>query len=116
MVFSLFRRPRQAVLPGGIEFSPASVRGGDEIVVKYRGPLAEQAKGQLMMHAGFGADGSWRDVQDIAMTRAADGSWTTEVAVEPGVDQLNFCFADDMGNWDNNGGTNWALSVQPPLL
>lgn len=116
MVFSLFRRPRQAVLPGGIELSPPSVRAGDPIMVRYRGPLAEQASNQVIMHAGFGADGTWQDVQDIVMTKAADGSWTAELAVDPGVDQLNFCFADDAGNWDNNDGANWALPVQPPLL
>lgn len=119
MVFSLFRRPRMAVLPGGIELSPPSVRAGDDIVVKYHGTLAHDANGgngQVLMRAGYGADGTWHDVQDIAMSKAADGSWTAEIAVDSGVDQLNFCFTDDTGNWDNNSGANWALPVQPPLL
>ena len=30
--------------------------------------------------------------------------------------EVNFCFRDDAGNWDNNNGRNWGIVVDNSQL
>ncbi len=44
------------------------------------------------------------------MTSFLDG-FTANVPVE-GMEEINFCFVDSAGNWDNNSGWNWKAVVE----
>ena len=65
-------------------------------------------------HMGYGPGQKWQHVCDVPMVWTGD-SWEAIVRRMSG-SQLNFCFRDNVGNWDNNAGNNWSFAVEEPHL
>jgi hypothetical protein len=85
----------------------------EKIEVRYKGLLAKSGANRIYLHCGFGTD--WRNVRDVAMNRDDDGTWRVMLELKDG-SEVNFCFRDDAGNWDNNNGKNWGFVVDDSQL
>ena len=100
---------REAAHPDGVSVDPVPVTAGEEVTVLYYGPLARPDQKEVWLHIGYGSANNWEKVTDLRMERTGRG-WARTFSVGDG-DRLNFCFRDEQGNWDNNGGLNWSLEV-----
>jgi hypothetical protein len=100
--------PRAADVGGGVTVTPLPITRGAVTTVRYNGQLSKSGAGQVYLHLGYGAPNQWQQVRDIALTRSAAG-W--EATIRPDQPQLNFCFKDNAGNWDNNYRLNWSFQV-----
>ena len=74
------------------------------ITLKYNGNL-DGAK-SIYLHYGIGEN--WDGVSECKM-RKLKYCYKTEVTIPTGSD-LNFCFRDQEGNWDNNCGSNYTFN------
>jgi hypothetical protein len=74
------------------------------ITLKYNGNL-DGAK-SIYLHYGIGEN--WDGVSECKM-RKLKYCYKTEVTIPTGSD-LNFCFRDQEGNWDNNYGSNYTFN------
>lgn len=93
----------------GVRVSPMPVTAESEVVISYSGLLAKAGASELYLHCGEGP-GGWRNVRDVPMARGQDGAWTARLDAGEG-GTLEFCFHDGAGNWDNNSGVNWSVTV-----
>ena len=80
-----------------------------ELVVSYSGLLAQSGATEVYLHCGEGP-GEWRNVRDVPMEKGPDGTWIARLTAGGG-GTLEFCFHDAAGNWDNNNGVNWSVTV-----
>lgn len=71
--------------------------------LKYNGCLT----GAPTIYLHYGTD-NWSDVSEVKM-RKLKSCYKTEITVPAGVD-INFCFRDASGNWDNNLGCDYCYS------
>ncbi|PKM83306.1 MAG: hypothetical protein CVU89_00690 [Firmicutes bacterium HGW-Firmicutes-14] len=92
----------------GIKAEPISA-DGKNIKIVYNGLLAKSGADQVLMRAGFGTRNSWNDVYDHHMSRTVRGWESPDLHMNDR--QLNFCFKDSAGNWDNNNGENWSYLI-----
>ncbi len=76
----------------------------ENLTLKYNGSL-DGAK-TIYLHYGIGQD--WEGVSECKM-RKLKYCYKTEVTIPTGAD-LNFCFRDQDGNWDNNFGSNYTYN------
>lgn len=92
----------------GVQVKPLK-QDGLQIQIRYTGLLQQQNQPQqIWLHAGYGDLNKWLDVQDYAMEFHADG-WEQTVHLQD--KQLNFCFYNNTGQWDNNNGDNWIYKI-----
>lgn len=96
---------------GGVEVGIAPIVG-DELTISYHGPLSGASK--VWLHMGYGPGQEWQHICDVPMVWTGE-SWEAIVRRMSG-SQLNFCFRDNVGNWDNNAGNNWSFAVEEPHL
>jgi hypothetical protein len=75
--------------------------------IGYHGLLAKSGADRVYLHYGF--DG-WQNPRTTPMSPFLDG-FTATVTVE-GHAELNFCFHDSAGNWDNNSGWDWKTPIE----
>lgn len=95
----------------GVYVSPAPITAGDSVSVRYSGLLAKSGAEQVYLHMGYGI-GTWNSVADIPMTRVGPGTFEARVDVPlEETSRFHFCFRDNAGNWDNNGGRNWSYEI-----
>ena len=97
-----------------IFMEPVPITAGEEVKLKYKGPLAQSGTQALYLRTGYGS-GDWEGVQDIKMRKARDGSWAASLVVDD-ASRLNFCFHDGADNWDNNKGFNWSYEIHDGSL
>lgn len=69
--------------------------------LRYTGNLT----GAPTIYLHYGTD-NWCDVTEVKM-RKLKNCYKTEITVPTGVD-VNFCFRDTHGNWDNNCGNDYC--------
>mgnify|MGYP001322985624 CR=1 FL=1 len=93
----------------GVRVSPMPVTAQSEIAIAYSGLLAKAGATELYVHCGEGP-GPWQNVRDVPMTPGPDGAWIARLTAGEG-GTLEFCFHDAAGNWDNNNGVNWSVTV-----
>ncbi|HEU5227428.1 MAG TPA: carbohydrate-binding protein, partial [Ktedonobacteraceae bacterium] len=81
---------------------------GKALTIYYKGSLSSAS--HVYLHWG---ENNWQNVvvADKPMVKRADGFWQTTISVPTDATQLNFAFNDGQGNWDNNGGGNWNVSI-----
>jgi len=114
------RSPIQHVYigPGGglterVSYSPDPPVAGQNVTIRYdaaAGPLAGAS--QVYLHYGFN---QWNPVvsPDPAMSyNAGTQRWEKTVFVQSSATQLDVCFNNGAGTWDNNGGRDWHVTVQ----
>lgn len=77
------------------------------IKVRYRGKFTVEFSNQVYIMYGYGI--GWKNIQEKKMLW--DGEYfSAEIdLVDSG--ELNFCFKNDFGNWDNNNGNDYTVSV-----
>ncbi len=90
-----------------ISMEPGSPRKGQQVRLEYQGLLMHSGADAVWMHYGF--DG-WKNVRDQVMARSPQGIFhcTAEII---GGREMNFCFKDSAGNWDNNNGQDWLARL-----
>lgn len=89
-------------LDGGVRVQQA----GEELLIAYRGPLAQTGR-PLFLHYGYGP-GAWREVRERRMVKRRDGVYEVGLPLMLAAGSLEFCFRNDIGDWDNNNGKNWS--------
>jgi len=110
--WSVTIRPCSSNASSSVDFSPAQPNGCDDVTITYHpgdGPLAS-ATG-VYIHVGRNG---WQDIisPDPAMTSTTGGSWSYTYSIPDATRQINCAFNDGNGTWDNNGGNDWAVSVE----
>lgn len=94
-----------AINSPAVRLSPPRPLQGRQIVVRYKGHLADNAT-SITMRVGYGFK-FWSEIEDIPMTLDNDnGLWKSRLKVK-GATRLNICFYDNSECWDNNDGDNW---------
>jgi len=93
----------------GVRVFPMPITAEADVVVSYSGLLAKAGATQVYLHCGEGP-GPWQNVRDVPMDEGPPGTWTARLTAGDG-GTLEFCFHDAAGNWDNNNGVNWSVTV-----
>lgn len=93
----------------GVRVDPMPITGRAEVTVFYSGLLAKAGADQVILHCGEGP-GEWQNVRDIPMELNDAGEWTAKTEAGDG-GSFAFCFRDALGNWDNNNGRDWSITV-----
>ncbi len=91
----------------------ANPAGDERVTITYSGALAKRGAQAIYLHYGLGP-GEWRDVRETAMRPVAPGRFQATVDL-PSNGRLEFCFRDERGHWDNNGGRNWSYAGEPAV-
>ncbi len=94
--------------PSAAAFGPAAPVGCDPVVITYSpnfGPLRTAT--QVLAHVGRNG---WKDVRPLSMSKLGS-QWVCTNALLDGTYQVNCCFNDGGGTWDNNNGADWAVNV-----
>lgn len=77
----------------------------ENLTLKYNGCL-DGAK-TIYLHYGIGDN--WEGVSEAKM-RKLKNCYKTEITIPTGAN-LNFCFRDQDGNWDNNCGADYTYNT-----
>ena len=91
----------------GVRVKPIT-EDGNKVSVLYDGLLVHSGAKKIVIHAGFGDLNNWKDVLEVEMNKSQTGF---EAFIEMKDKQLNFCFKDNISNWDNNSGNNWVYRI-----
>lgn len=92
----------------GVRVKPLS-HEGREISILYCGRLAKSGSGPVFVHFGYGSNEKWTAIGELPLTKSEEG-WEGKAVIKEG-NQINFCFKDKDGNWDNNNGRNWIYRI-----
>ncbi len=76
--------------------------------VIYSGFLAEKSPNYIYMHYGYGI--VWDNLQEVKLFKGISGYESDVTFTEFG--DVNFCFRDSEGVWDNNDGNNYKAKVE----
>ena len=96
-----------SALPTPVMSFPYVPVAGQQVKLTYNGTLAASATG-ITVHWGYNG---WTSPTDTPMTKQADGSWLATVTMPAGANALNTAYYNQSFTWDNNGGSNYNLSV-----
>lgn len=91
----------------GVRVKPVT-EDGNKVSVLYDGLLARSGADKIVLHAGFGELNNWQYVVEVEMNKSQTGF---EASLDMKDKQLNFCFKDNLSNWDNNSGNNWVYRI-----
>lgn len=109
VVFFLFICPGKINFAADPVFDPAQPTAGSALTIIYTGFLQDEP--EVVLH--WGVDG-WQEVTDSAMEKQPDGSWRVTVDIpQAATSSFDCVFHNNAGNWDNNGGSDYHLDVQP---
>lgn len=95
-----------------VPFTPVA---GDRVTVYYNPasrPLASAAR--VNVHHGYNENvaANWTPVPGVQMTKAGD-VWSYTYTVPENATIVRYVFNNNNNVWDNNGGGNWNLDVNP---
>jgi len=97
---------------GPVSVSPATPVAGNSVTIQYVATgRAIASANPVYIHLGWN---NWNPVvsPDAAMTfNSASNWWQYTVTVPNTATNLNCCFNNGSGAWDNNGGANWNFTV-----
>lgn len=88
--------------------APEGARPGDPVRIEYRGLLKKSGADEIFLHYAF--DGWNPPIRTARMEKNTGGDFKIIVRAD-GDHEMNFCFRDASGNWDNNNGQNWNLHL-----
>lgn len=91
-----------------IFFNTDKVVENTDVKVTYAGKLFQSGSEDVIVHYGFGEN--WEGSGDITMQKSELG-FQADIHVQPNT-KLNFCFRNSVGEWDNNGGSNYAFKIE----
>lgn len=90
-----------------IYFESDTLVEGISTKIVYKGSLYENAAQDIYMHFGYGL--LWENLQEVKLEKYEDCYKADITLTEIG--DVNFCFRDSNGNWDNNDGVNYAATI-----
>lgn len=79
---------------------------GGELWIAYSGQLTKAGR-PIYVHYGHGP-GAWRKVRETRMDKLEEGLHEAIVPLDESEGVIEFCFRNDVGDWDNNDGNNWS--------
>lgn len=79
-----------------------------KVKISYAGNLFQGEAEEVFIHYGFGLE--WNDLGEVKMEK-------TELGFQAEIELLssetfNFCFKNEKGEWDNNGGQNYIFPIE----
>ena len=91
-----------------VDYDTSKLYQGKALTIFYNGWLDSHS--HVYLHWG---ENNWQNIvaADKPMVKRADGFWQTTISLPTDATQINFAFNDGAGNWDNNGGGNWNVSI-----
>ena len=95
-----------AITSDGISILP-EIKKGSKTAISYNSILSNRGADKVYLHYGF--DG-WNNPETVAMKKSLSGAFNVEVEVN-GKEEFNFCFKDNVNNWDNNNGSDWKVEI-----
>ena len=79
------------------------------VKVSYPGKFFQNGSETVYIHFGFGNE--WEHLQELKMQKTELGF---QVEIELlGHDTLNFCFKNEVNEWDNNNSENYVFPIEP---
>ncbi|MBN1268501.1 MAG: hypothetical protein JXB04_02855, partial [Kiritimatiellae bacterium] len=102
-------------VPAEVTYAPDPALRTNYITITYKqneGPL--ETATNVNLHVGHSKRtlGEWQDVQSVPMSWDGGNSrWTADYMVPSNATSVDFCFNDGT-TWDNNGGSDWQVTVQ----
>ena len=79
------------------------------VKVSYTGKFFQNGSETVYIHFGFG--NQWEHLQELKMQKTELGF---QVEIELlGHDTLNFCFKNEVNEWDNNNSENYVFPIEP---
>ncbi|MGE5581521.1 MAG: carbohydrate-binding protein [Bacillota bacterium] len=92
-----------------VSWEPVKVSPGETVHLNYHGLLKNSGAGEIYLHYGFD---SWNhNINTLKMARNEQGDFVADVPTGDNR-EMNFCFKDEAGNWDNNNGWDWTLHLE----
>ncbi len=89
------------------DYNSSQAVAGKALTIYYHGTLDNQS--HVDLHWGYNG---WNSVQDVQMVkRSSDGFWQATVSVPTNATAVNMAFNNDNGTWDNNGGSDYAITI-----
>ena len=95
-------------LTKNIFFNTDKLIENSKVKISYTGEFFQDESEEVFIHYGFGPD--WNNVNDIQMEKTELG-YQAEVELTDD-DTFNFCFKNNIGNWDNNNGENYIFPIE----
>ena len=95
-------------LTKNIFFNTDKLVENSKVKISYTGTFFQDASEEVFFHYGFG--GNWDNVKDVKMEKTELG-FQTEVELGSS-ETFNFCFFNEIGNWDNNNGNNYVFHIE----
>ena len=92
-----------------VYFDTENLIEGRTAKLTYKGALATPSTNEIYVHYGFGL--LWENIQEIKLDKIDDYTYETEISITPSYDSINFCFRDNLDNWDNNEAQNYTSSI-----
>lgn len=91
-----------------IFFNTDKIVENSEIKITYAGYLFQNGSEGVTIHYGFGE--KWTNAQDIVMEKTELG-YQANICI-PSDTELNICFKNTYGEWDNNYGNNYSFKIE----
>ena len=91
-----------------IFFNTDKIVENSEVKLTYAGHLFQNGSEGVFVHYGFGPN--WENAQDVEMTKTELG-YQANISIPSG-EQLNLCFKNSYGEWDNNFGSNYEFKIE----
>ena len=81
------------------------------VKISYTGKLFQNGSKDVYIHFGFGNE--WNNLQELKMEKTELG-FQIEIDLIS-ADTLNFCFKNELNDWDNNNAENYIFEIEPAL-
>ena len=90
-----------------IYFEADTLTEGCTTQIVYKGSLYENGSEDIYMHYGYGL--LWENLQEVKFEKHQDCYKAYITLTDIG--DINFCFRDSEGHWDNNEGVNYTATI-----
>lgn len=90
-----------------IYFEAETLTEGTTTNIIYKGTLCQNDTEDIYMHFGYGL--LWENLQEIKLEKYED-CFKASISLTD-IGDINFCFRDANGNWDNNEGQNYTATI-----
>lgn len=91
-----------------IFFNTDKIVENSDVKITYAGYLFQNQSEGVTIHYGYGQN--WENSQDIEMEKTELGYQATIHVLS--YEQLNMCFKNTYGEWDNNYGNNYQFGIE----
>jgi len=91
-----------------IFFNTDKLTQNSRVKLSYTGKLFEEGSEEVYIHYGFGYD--WSNLGEVKMEKTELG-FQSEIDL-PESDTFNFCFKNNLDEWDNNDGQNYIFELE----